>query len=136
MATTVTNLKLTQVQGVTAITENGSTQAAGTIDISSTLKKSTETISGDQVVNISALYWSLGNGVTATVTRNSVVLHTLHMSGKLEFYGFSENRHNTHDIVVGITDSGGTGTGTVIVQTSKVSGYGSYQHQGADGALG
>ena len=104
MATTVTNLKLTQVQGVTAITENGSTQAEGTI--------------------------------TATVTRNSVVLHTLHMSGKLEFYGFSENRHNTHDIVVGITDSGGTGTGTVIVQTAKISGYGSYQHQGADGALG
>jgi hypothetical protein len=134
MATTVTNLKLTQVQGVTAVTENGSTQAAGTIALATTLKKSTET-QASPAVDISALYWSLGSGVTATVTRNSVVLHTLHMSGKLEFYGFSENRHNTSDVVVGITDSGGTGTGTVIVQTAKVSGYGSQQHQD-QGALG
>jgi hypothetical protein len=124
MASTKANLKLTQVQGVTVVSENGSTPAAQTIDISADLKKSSETVS-TPLVNISALYWTLGSGATATVTRNSVLLHTMHMSGKLEFYGFADIREQASDIVVSVTG----GAGTVIVQTSKVSGYGSQQHQ-------
>ena len=131
MASTQANLKLTQVQGVTAVSEDGSTPAAQTIRLSNELKKSTETVA-DPVVDISAIYWTLGNGATATITRDSVLLHTLHMSGKLEFYGFADNRQNDEDIVVSITG----GAGTVIVQTAKVSGYGPQQHQGADGDLG
>src|SRR5210317_1921099 len=133
MASTQANLKLTQVQGVTAVSEDGNTPAAQTIRLGVELLKSTEDASsGNEVVNISALYWTLGDGATATITRNSVLLHTLHLSGKLEFYGFSDNRENTSDIVVSVTG----GAGTVIVQTSKVSGYGPQQHQGADGDLG
>ena len=131
MASTQANLKLTQVQGVTAVSEDGSTPAAQTIRLSNELKKSTETVA-DPVVDISAIYWTLGNGATATITRDSVLLHTLHMSGKLEFYGFSDNRGNDADIVVAVTG----GAGTVIVQTAKIAGYGPQQHQDADGDLG
>ena len=77
------------------------------------------------------MYWSLATGSSATITRNSKVLHTLTLSGKLEFYGFTDNRENSSDIVVLITPN----AGTVIVQTSKVDGYGSQQHQD-QGALG
>ena len=124
MASTQANLKLTQVQGVTAVSEDGSTPAAQTIRLANELKKSTETVA-DPVVDISAIYWTLGDGATATIVRNSVLLHTLHMSGKLEFYGFSDNRQNEEDIVVSVTG----GAGTVIVQTAKIGGYGPQQHQ-------
>jgi len=40
MAVTVDTLKLTQVQGVVAVREDGSTPAAGTIALATTLKKS------------------------------------------------------------------------------------------------
>ena len=131
MASTQANLKLTQVQGVTVVSEDGSTPAAQTIRLANELKKSTETVS-TPVVDISAIYWTLGDGATASITRNSVLLHTLHMSGKLEFYGFSDNRQNEEDIVVSIA----SGAGTVIVQTAKIAGYGPQQHQDADGDLG
>jgi len=126
MASTQANLKLTQVQGVTAVSEDGNTPAAQTIRLGVELLKSTEDASsGNEVVDISAIYWTLGDGATATIVRNSVLLHTLHMSGKLEFYGFSDNRQNEEDIVVSVTG----GAGTVIVQTAKIAGYGPQQHQ-------
>ena len=131
MASTQANLKLTQVQGVTVVSEDGSTPAAQTIRLATELKKSTETVS-TPVVDISAIYWTLASGATATITRNSVVLHILSLSGKLEFYGFSDNRENTSDIVVSITGA----AGSVIVQTAKIGGYGPQQHQDADGDLG
>ena len=67
------------------------------------------------------------------VQRNSDVLYELTESGSLDFYGFNDNHQNDQDIEVVI--AGGAG-GTVIVETAKVSGYGSQQHQGADGDLG
>jgi len=130
MASTQANLKLTQVQGVTAVSEDGNTPAAQTIRLENELVKVTETVSSP-VVDISAIYWTLGDGATATITRNNVLLHTLHMSGNLEFYGFSDNRENEDDIVVSVTGAGGT----VIVQTAKIAGYGPQQHQD-QGALG
>lgn len=130
MAVTLDTLKLTQVQGVIAVREDGSTPAAGTIDLSSTLKKSTETESG-ATVDISALYWALGSGVTGTITRGGDVLYHLSLSGKMEFYGFSDNTNNTDDIVVEMD-----GAGTIVVQCAKIAGYGPQQHQGADGDLG
>lgn len=130
MAVTLDTLKLTQVQGVIAVREDGSTPAAGTIDLSSTLKKSTETESG-ATVDISALYWALDSGVTGTITRGGDVLYHLSLSGKMEFYGFSDNTNNTDDIVVEMD-----GAGTIVVQCAKIAGYGPQQHQGADGDLG
>ena len=124
MAVTVNALKLTQVQGVVSVRGTGAT---GTIDLSVTLKKSTETQSSP-TVNIKGLHWTLSSGASAKVQRNSVVLYELHESGSLDFYGFNDNSENTSDIEVVI--AGGAG-GTVIVDCAKISGYGSQQHQGA-----
>ena len=129
MAVTVNNLKLTQVQGVVSVR---GTAATGTITLATTLKKSTETQSSP-AVNIKGLHWTLSSGASAKVQRNSVVLYELHESGNLDFYGFADNSENNSNIEVVI--AGGSG-GTVIVDCAKVSGYGSQQHQGADGDLG
>ena len=129
MAVTVNGLKLTQVQDVVSVR---GTAATGTITLATTLKKSTETQSSP-AVNIKGLHWTLSSGASAKVQRNSVVLYELHESGNLDFYGFADNSENTSNIEVVI--AGGSG-GTVIVDCAKVSGYGSQQHQGADGDLG
>jgi hypothetical protein len=130
MAVTVDILKLTQVQGVVAVREDGNTPAPATVALATTLKKGTETQSSP-TVDISAILWALDSGVTATVKRNNKVLYTLSLSGKMEFYGYSENTNNTSDIVVEMD-----GAGSVILQCNKIAGYGPQQHQGADGDLG
>lgn len=130
MAVTLDTLKLTQVQGVIAVREDGNTPAAGTIELSTTLKKGTETASG-ATVDISTLYWALGSGVTGTITRGTDILYHLSLSGKMEFYGFSDKTNNTDDIIVSMD-----GAGTIVVQCAKIAGYGPQQHQGADGDLG
>lgn len=130
MAVTVDVLKLTQVQGVVAVR---GVNATGTIALATTLKKSTETQSSP-VANIKALQWCLGEGVEATLTRDSKVLYTMTGYGQIDMYGWADTDNNDEDIEIAI-DNGGTG-GTVIVECSKVSGYGSQQHQGADGDLG
>ena len=124
MAVTVNTLTLTQVQGVGSVR---GTAATGTIDISSTLKKSSETQSSP-TVNIKGLTWALSSGASAKVQRNSVVLYELMESGNIDMYGYSDNSENTSDIEVVI--AGGAG-GTVIVDCAKISGYGSQQHQDA-----
>ena len=124
MAVTVNTLKLTQVQGVVSVR---GTAATGTTDISSTLKKSSETQSSP-TVNIKGLTWALSSGASAKVQRNSVVLYELMESGNIDMYGYSDNSENTSDIEVVI--AGGAG-GTVIVDCAKISGYGSQQHQNA-----
>ena len=129
MAVTVNALKLTQVQGVISV--RGTAQT-GTIALATTLKKSTETQSSP-TVNIKGLHWTLSSGASAKVQRNSVVLYELMESGSLDRYGYADNSENTSDIEVVI--AGGAG-GTVIVDCAKVAGYGSQQHQGADGDLG
>ena len=129
MAVTVNNLKLTQVQGVVSVR---GTAATGTITLATTLKKSTETQSSP-AINIKGLHWTLSSGASAKVQRNSVVLYELHESGNLDFYGFADNSEKTSNIEVVIACGSG---GTVIVDCAKVSGYGSQQHQGADGDLG
>jgi hypothetical protein len=129
MAVTVDTLKLTQTHGVVAVR---GTAATGTIALATTLKKSTET-QASPAVNIKNIQWALSSGASAQVTRNSKVLYELQVTGRMDFYGFTDNDENTSDIAVVI--AGGQG-GTVIVECAKVSGYGSQQHQGADGDLG
>jgi len=129
MAVTVDVLKLTQVQGVVAVR---GTAATGTIALATDLKKSTETQSSP-AVNIKGLQWTLSASARAYVQRNSKILYELTESGTLDFYGWADTDENDQDIEVVI--SGGNG-GTVIVDCAKVSGYGSQQHQGADGSLG
>jgi len=129
MAVTVDTLKLTQTHGVVAVR---GTAATGTIALATTLKKSTET-QASPAVNIKNIQWALSSGASAQVTRNSKVLYELQVTGRMDFYGFTDNDENTSDIAVVI--AGGQG-GTVIIECAKVSGYGSQQHQGADGDLG
>tara|TARA_B100000073_G_scaffold307812_1_gene278427 strand:- start:197 stop:583 length:387 start_codon:yes stop_codon:yes gene_type:complete len=128
MAVVVDVLKLTQVQGVVAVR---GTSATGTIALATTLKKSTETQSSPKA-NIRAIHWSLGASGAAVISRDGNTLYDLAESGSLEFNGFSDNQHNDQDVAVAISGA----SGTVIVELTKVDGYGSQQHQGADGSLG
>ena len=103
-------------------------------DVDVDLKKASETVSGTQLVNIKGLQWALGTGTEATVTRDSVVLYTCIGTGHIDFYDWADTHKNDTNIVVAV-DNGGTG-GTVILSLSKVGGFGSQQHQDADGVLG
>ena len=128
MAVVVDVLKLTQVEGVVCVR---GTAATGTIALATTLEKSTETQSSPKA-DIKAIHWTLSAGASAKIQRNSDVLFELMESGTLDFNGFNDNDENDQDIAVVIAGAGGS----VIVKCAKVSGYGSQQHQGADGDLG
>ena len=113
-------LKLTQVHGVVKVRGTGS----ATIALATDLKKASETQSSPKA-NIRTLHWALSVGSTATVTRNSVVLYYLSGSGKMEFMGWSDNEENGSDVVVDFS----SGTGSVVLELAKISGYGPQQHQ-------
>jgi hypothetical protein len=113
-------LKLTQVHGVVKVRGTGS----ATIALATDLKKSSETQSSPKA-NIRVLHWALSVGSTATITRDSEILYYLSGSGKMEFMGWSDNEENGSDIVVDFS----SGTGAVVIELAKVSGYGSQQHQ-------
>jgi len=113
-------LKLTQVHGVVKVRGTGS----ATVALATDLKKTTETQSTPKA-NIRSLHWALAVSTTATITRNSVVLYYLSGSGKMEFLGWSDNEENGSDLVVDFS----AGTGSVVIELAKVSGYGSQQHQ-------
>lgn len=113
-------LKLTQVHGVVKVRGTG----AATIALATDLKKSSETQSSPKA-NIRTIHWACSVGTTATVTRNSQVLYYLSGTGKMEFMGWSDNEENGSDIVVDFS----SGTGAVVLELSKVSGYGPQQHQ-------
>lgn len=113
-------LKLTQVHGVVKVRGTGS----ATIALATDLKKSTETQSSPKA-NIRTIHWACSVGSTATVTRNSQVLYYLSGTGKMEFMGWSDNEENGSDIVIDFS----SGTGSVVLELAKVSGYGPQQHQ-------
>ena len=113
-------LKLTQVHGVVKVRGTGS----ATIALATDLKKSSETQATPKA-NIRTIHWAMSNGDTATITRNSVTLYYLSGTGKMEFLGWSDNEENGSDIVVDFS----SGTGSVVLELAKISGYGSQQHQ-------
>jgi mannose-6-phosphate isomerase-like protein (cupin superfamily) len=113
-------LKLTQVHGVVKVRGTGS----ATIALATDLKKASETQSSPRA-NIRAIHWALSVGSTATVTRNDEILYYLSGTGKMEFFGWSDGEQNTSDIVVDFS----SGTGAVVLELSKISGYGPQQHQ-------
>ena len=119
-------LKLTQVHGVVKVRGTGS----ATIALATDLKKTSESQSTPKV-NIRTIHWAMSDGDTATVTRNSVTLYYLSGTGKMEFMGWSDNEENGSDIVVNFS----SGTGSVVLELAKISGYGSQQHQN-QGVLG
>ena len=129
MAATVSMLKLTQVQGVARA--SGANSETATIDLSVDLKKATETV-GTPVVDISRVHWDCDKNASVTITRNGVTILHLHDVGYTDWYGFSENTENESDIEVAFAN----GEGVVLLELSKNAGYGSQQHQGADGDLG
>ena len=113
-------LKLTQVHGVVKVRGTGS----ATIALATDLKKTSETQSSPKV-NIRTIHWGMSDGDTATVTRDSEVLYYLSGTGKMEFLGWSDNEENGSDIVVDFS----SGSGAVVLELAKVSGYGPQQHQ-------
>lgn len=119
---TKTVLKLTQIHGVVKVRGTGS----ATVALATDLKKSTETQSSPHA-NIRQITWACSVGSTATVSRNSQVLYYLSGSGNMRFDGWSDNEFNTYDIVVDFS----SGTGAVVLELAKVSGYGPQQHQDA-----
>ena len=129
MAIASSNLKLTQVQAVVKVT--GGDTDTGSIDIDTDIKKATETASSPEV-NITRIHWYCATGASIAITRNSVAIATLTGHGYTDWYGFVENTENTSDIDFSIDG----GDATCIVELAKVSGFGSQQHQGADGDLG
>lgn len=128
MAAVTTVLKLTQVQGVVKV--HGANADTATIALATTLKKSTETQSSP-IVNIKRIQWATDKNADITITRNSVVIWDLFGTGDLDFNGYADTEENDSDIIVTFNN----GDGTVIIETSKISGYGSQQHQD-QGALG
>lgn len=113
-------LKLTQIHGVVKVRGTGS----ATIALATDLKKASETQSSPKA-NIRTIHWAMSNGDTATITRNSVTIYYLSGTGKMEFLGWSDNEENGSDIVVNFA----SGTGSVVLELAKISGYGSQQHQ-------
>ena len=113
-------LKLTQIHGVVKVRGTGS----ATIALATDLKKASETQSSPKA-NIRTIHLAISNGDTATITRNSVTIYYLSGTGKMEFLGWSDNEENGSDIVVNFA----SGTGSVVLELAKISGYGSQQHQ-------
>ena len=113
-------LKLTQIHGVVKVRGTGS----ATIALATDLKKASETQSSPKA-NIRTIHWAMSNGDTATITRNSVTIYYLSGTGKMEFLGWSDNEENGSDIVVNFA----SGTGSIVLELAKISGYGSQQHQ-------
>jgi len=129
MAFAKSNLKLTQVQAVVRCSGTGGD--SGTIDIDVDIKKSTETATSPSV-NISRVHWNCDKNATVTISRNSVDIMYAHGTGFTDWYGWAENTENTSDIAISIDG----GDAVVWLELSKNSGFGSQQHQGADGDLG
>jgi len=129
MAFASSNLKLTQVQAVVRVSGTGGD--SGTIDLDVDLLKASETASSPSV-NISKVHWYCDKNASVTITRNSVDIMHLHGDGFTDWYGFSENTENDQDISIAISN----GDAVVILELSKVAGYGPVEHQGADGNLG
>ncbi len=122
MAVTTTVLKLTQVHGIVKV--HGTNGDTATIGLATTLKKSSETQSSPKV-NIRGLKWFCDKNAGITITRNGATVYHLHGNGAVEYLGFSDNQEQGSDIAINFA----SGDGVVILELSKVSGYGSQQHQ-------
>ena len=128
MAFAKSNLKLTQVQAVVRCTGTGGD--SGTIDIDTDIVKSGETASSP-TVNITRVHWNCDKNAAVTITRNSVDIMHVHGTGFTDWYGWVENTENDQDIDIAIAN----GDAVVWLELSKVTGFGSQQHQD-QGTLG
>jgi|TARA_B100001939_G_C16892199_1_gene595936 hypothetical protein len=128
MAFAKSNLKLTQVQAVVRCTGTGGD--SGTIDIDTDIVKSGETASSP-TVNITRVHWNCDKNAAVTITRNSVDIMHVHGTGFTDWYGWVETTENDQDIDIAISN----GDAVVWLELSKVTGFGSQQHQD-QGTLG
>ena len=128
MAFAKSNLKLTQVQAVVRCTGTGGD--SGTIDIDTDIVKSGETASSP-TVNITRAHWNCDKNAAVTITRNSVDIMHVHGTGFTDWYGWVETTENDQDIDIAISN----GDAVVWLELSKVTGFGSQQHQD-QGTLG
>lgn len=128
MAFAKSNIKLTQVQAVVRC--SGAGGDSGTIDIDTDLLKSGETASSP-TVDIKRVHWNCDKNAAVTITRNSVDIMHVHGTGFTDWYGWVENTENDQDIDIAISN----GDAVVWLELSKVTGFGSQQHQD-QGTLG
>lgn len=128
MAFAKSNIKLTQVQAVVRCSGTGGD--SGTIDIDTDILKSGETASSP-TVDIKRVHWNCDKNAAVTITRNSVDIMHVHGTGFTDWYGWVENTENASDIGIAIS----TGDAVVWLELSKVTGFGSQQHQD-QGTLG
>ncbi len=128
MAFAKSNIKLTQVQAVVRCSGTGGD--SGTIDIDTDILKSGETASSP-TVDIKRVHWNCDKNAEVTITRNSVDIMYVHGTGFTDWYGWVENTENASDIGIAISN----GDAVVWLELSKVTGFGSQQHQD-QGTLG
>ena len=128
MAFAKSNIKLTQVQAVVRCSGTGGD--SGTIDIDTDILKSGETASSP-TVDIKRVHWNCDKNAAVTITRNSVEIMHIHGTGFTDWYGWVENTENDQDIAISMSN----GDAVVWLELSKVTGFGSQQHQD-QGTLG
>jgi hypothetical protein len=112
-------LKMTETLAIVKVSGGG-----GTIDLATDLLSSTMIIEGTPTVNITYAQWNISGGVgdKIAVVRNAVTILNLQQNaGELDMGGnggYSDNTHNTFNIVVTTT-----GVGEVYLTLRKVAGY-------------
>lgn len=120
-------LKKTPIHCVVKVTGAGAT----TITLATDLLHSHQT-AVDPTVNIAAIHFAVPGATPATVVRNSITHYELAGNYSFDFNGFSDSDDNKKDIIVTLPAGGGT----VILELTKIGGYGDVQHRGNDGGAG
>jgi len=114
-------IKLTPMHCAIKLYGTGSVTVALATDI---LYPNGREVAQTPTVNITGIHWSIPGTIAATIKRNSTTHWSLVGAYSLLFNGLSDKDDNTSDIVVDF----GAGTGTIILELLKISGYNDTQH--------
>ncbi len=115
MAATKTITKLTTTDAIVRIVATAAADTS-TIDLSTDLKMTNETLATNQSVYVTGLLTSTSSSVS--LTRNAVVVGDFHGNTQTVEAEWSLTDQPTHDIVVTFA-----GAGTIILHLKKVAGY-------------
>lgn len=117
--------KLLKVTETNCTVKMWGTNSTDTLAIATDLKRSSETVVGTPLVNITAITWfTAGNNDHIHVLRNGEMVLTLSDCGQLDLNGnfsISDDTNNNSDIQVVVTGAGG-----VYLSLRKLSGYASH----------
>lgn len=115
MAATKTVTKLTTTDAIVRIVATAAADTS-TIDLSTDLKMTNETLATDQSVYVTAVLTSTNDSVK--LVRNAVTVADLYGSNQFLEAEWALVDQSTHDIVVTFA-----GPGTIIMHLKKVAGY-------------